>query len=49
MKGEIEYLRSDGYVEMEARRNLLWGLPGEKLIITQDASKTPVAVPTRQR
>jgi len=44
----IEYMQSASYVEQAARSMLLWGPPGETLIITTDeaALPTPTAVPT---
>jgi len=43
LRGDVRYLQSDGYIELAARTILLWGRPGEKLIISFDGSTQPPA------
>lgn len=48
LRAEIEYMQSPSYVEQAARTMLLWGPPGETLIVSTDvALPTPTTVPTR--
>ena len=44
MRDQIEYMQSDAYVEIAAKSMLLWGRPGEKLLIP--LSKSPQPSPT---
>ena len=49
LTGDINYMQTDSYVEQAARTMLLWGEPGEKLIITLgDSSSTATPVPQRR-
>ena len=49
LRDDVAYLQSDSYVEQAARTVLLWGRPGEKLIISRDnplpAAPTPTPPP----
>jgi cell division protein FtsB len=50
LQKEVLYMQSDSYIEQAARTVLLWGRPGEKLIISSAATTAPMptAVPTRR-
>ena len=45
--GNISYMQTDSYIEQAARTMLLWGRPGEKLIISPDGAQptAPTAAP----
>ncbi len=44
MRDLIEYMKTDAYVEVAAKSTLLWGRPGEKLLIP--LKDTPLPSPT---
>lgn len=50
LRSDIEYLQSESYIEQAARSTLLWGRPGEKLIVPLGApsQSNPAATPTRR-
>jgi cell division protein FtsB len=50
LQNDITYLQSDSYVETAARQTLMWGHPGDKLILsTSITSYTPTPRSTPQR
>lgn len=38
--GDVSYMQTDSYIEQAARTMLLWGRPGEKLLISPDGTLT---------
>ena len=48
LQEDITYLQSDSYVEKAARQMLIWGHPGEKLIMTKSV-KSYTPTPTQPR
>ena len=50
LQKDVQYMQSDSYIEQAARTVLLWGRPGEKLIISGSAATqaTPIATPQRR-
>lgn len=50
LTGDIKYMQTDSYIEQAARTMLLWGRPGEKLIISaNDGALTTPTPALRQR
>ncbi len=49
LRDDVEYMQSDSYVEQAARSVLLWGRPGEKLIISRDGPLPAASTPTPPR
>jgi len=49
LRSDVEYFQSDSYLE-QAARSMLWGRPGEKLIIplNDPSPPRPAATPTRR-
>ena len=50
LQKDVQYMQSDSYIEQAARTVLLWGRPGEKLIITRvgSAPATPSPLPLQR-
>jgi cell division protein FtsB len=50
LQKDVQYMQTDSYIEQAARTVLLWGRPGEKLIISSSpaAQATPIA-PSQRR
>ena len=48
LRAEVEYIQSDSYLEQTAR-SMLWGRPGEKLIVPLEDTAPPRLQPTPTR